>query len=51
MEEDQGLLQSKDRQISNLFTELKEATNKIEMSRAGEKTDDMIIMEIPPSAG
>ena len=43
LEEDQGLLQSKDRQISNLLSELEEATNKIEMSRAGGKiTDEMI---------
>ncbi|KAJ3360666.1 hypothetical protein HDU91_004429 [Kappamyces sp. JEL0680] len=40
LEDDQGLIQSKDRMIANLLSELEEATNKIEMSRAGGKIID-----------
>jgi hypothetical protein len=40
LEEDQALILSKDRMISNLLSELEDASNKIEYSRAGGKIAD-----------
>ncbi|KAJ3255638.1 hypothetical protein HK103_006163 [Boothiomyces macroporosus] len=40
LEQDQQLIQSKDRTIANLLSELEEATNKVEISRAGGRLMD-----------
>ncbi|KAJ3272870.1 hypothetical protein HDV01_005193 [Terramyces sp. JEL0728] len=40
LEQDQQLIQSKDRTIANLLSELEEATNKVEFSRAGGRLMD-----------
>jgi DNA repair exonuclease SbcCD ATPase subunit len=41
LEEDQALIQSKDRMIANLLSELEEASTKMELARAGGKVADL----------
>jgi DNA repair exonuclease SbcCD ATPase subunit len=41
LEEDQALIQSKDRMIANLLSELEEASTKMELARAGGRVTDL----------